>query len=58
MSDWAGYVMKARSWYDTGQLGISFITAPAWVSHAFAILDNQTSAALDFKRENKPKRSK
>jgi hypothetical protein len=53
VTSWAGYVMQARSWYETGQLGISFVNAPAWVSHAFAVLDNATTAALDFKRENK-----
>ena len=52
MSEWAGYVMKARSWHETGQLGVSFITAPEWVNHAFALLDNATTEALDFKREN------
>ena len=55
VTPWARYIMQARSWYETGQLGIDFVHAPAWISHAFAILDNATTAALDFKRENKPK---
>jgi len=53
VSQWSGYIMQARGWYETGQLGVDVVHAPAWVSHAFAILDNATTAALDFKRENK-----
>ncbi|MCK5020890.1 MAG: hypothetical protein KAS32_27970 [Candidatus Peribacteraceae bacterium] len=46
-------MMQAKSWFETGQLGVDFVTAPDWISTAFGILSTQTSKAMDFKRENK-----
>ena len=52
VSPWAGYVMQARAWHETGELGVSFVDAPMWVKEAFAILDSETVKAMTFKREN------
>lgn len=53
MSEWTGYVMQAKSWYEKGQLGVDFIHVPEWIPRAFAILDNELYRAMEFKRENK-----
>lgn len=52
VTPWASYVLQARAWYETGQLGVDFVNAPDWVSTAFGILDSEQSKAMDFKREN------
>ena len=56
VTTWTGYVMKARRWWETGQLGIDFLRAPVWVGDAFAILDSQVSEALTEKHRRDSKR--
>jgi len=44
-------VQQAEAWFESGQLGVTFITAPAWVSQAFGILSAETSRATKAKGE-------
>jgi hypothetical protein len=53
VSPWAAYIMRAKAWWEKGELGVDFVTAPEWIGQAFAVLDSEQNKALDFKRENK-----
>lgn len=52
VSAWSLYVRKAQTWFETGQLGMTFATAPPWISDAFGILTSERSRADKFRREN------
>ena len=52
VSNWAIHMMEARSWHEKGELGIDYVTAPAWIPEAFNILAAETDKAMTFKREN------
>lgn len=52
VSAWSLYVRRAQSWFETGQLGMTFATAPPWISDAFGILTSERARADRFRREN------
>lgn len=49
--------LTALSWWEKGQLGLSFTTAPIWVREAFGMLSSEMSRAREFRRRNAPKTS-
>ena len=51
VSPWARYVMRARTWFESGQLGVDYVHAPPWISSAFAVITSEMSRAEQFKRE-------
>lgn len=48
IGEFAAFVSKAFSWWETGQLGLTLITAPAWVDDSFTLLTNERSKARAF----------
>lgn len=52
LTEWSAYVRKAQSWFESGQLGMTFVDAPPWISEAFAVLTSERSKADRFRREN------
>jgi len=55
VSQWSSYVRRAQGWFETGQLGLTFDTAPPWVSTAFGILTGERMKADKLRRENREK---
>ena len=52
LTEWSAYVRRAQSWFETGQLGMSFVEAPPWITEAFGILTGERARADKFRREN------
>ena len=52
LNSWTGYVHQAQGWFESGQLGMTFIDAPPWISEAFGILTSERARAEKFRREN------
>jgi len=43
--------MTARAWWEKGQLGMTYDSAPSWVPDTFGILNFEIDKALALKRE-------
>jgi len=51
--------LTARAWWDKGQLGMDYATAPKWVPEAFGILNHEMDEAMKLRRElSKAERNK
>jgi len=43
--------MASRRWFDSGQLGFSYLQAPTWYTEALGIYDSEAGRAMQFKRK-------
>lgn len=55
VTPWAASVLAASSWWERGQLGASYLTAPAWLASAFGIIARERNAAASWVRESRRK---
>lgn len=53
LSRFSALVAKAYSWWENGQLGLTLVTAPAWVDDAFGILSSERAKAMRYQLKNK-----
>lgn len=51
LTPFATDALSARAWWDKGQLGITYATAPKWIPDAFSILTHEMDEAMKLKRE-------
>lgn len=45
--------MASRRWFDSGNLGFSFLQAPTWYLDALALYDMESGRAMKFKQKEK-----
>mgnify|MGYP001239266612 CR=1 FL=1 len=48
---WATGVVGSMSWWEQGALGITYLTAPAWLHHAYSIIGRERIRASEYARE-------
>lgn len=46
-------MMQMRRWFDTGQLGMTYMEAPEWFVDALSVLSSAISEAREFVRATK-----
>lgn len=51
MTGFGRLVGDAYDWWDRGQLGLDFMTIPAWINAAFHLFAAEVSKAMEFKRQ-------
>jgi hypothetical protein len=44
-------VLAARAWWDHGALGVDYLTAPAWLHQAFAVISREQCRAMKYRSE-------
>jgi len=56
VSQWASGVVAAMNWWEQGSLGLTYMNAPTWLHHAFALIGRERISASEYIRElNKAK---
>jgi len=53
LTPWVRQVIQAQSWFQTGQLGFSYLEARDWVPRAFSVLTAEHAEAVQFDRSTK-----
>lgn len=53
LTRFASLVAKAHSWWENGQLGLTLLTAPAWVDDAFGVLTAERNKAMRYQMKSK-----
>jgi hypothetical protein len=49
-------VVAAMNWWEQGSLGLTYMNAPTWLHHAFALIGRERISASEYIRElNKAK---
>jgi len=51
-------IMQMRRWFESGQLGISYMDAPSWLVEALSTLSSAINDAREFVRATKTPPSK
>jgi len=51
-------IMQMRRWFESGQLGISYVEAPSWLVEALAAINSSITEAREFVRATKTPPSK
>jgi hypothetical protein len=51
VSPWAAGVVASMSWWEQGALGVTYLTAPAWLHHAYGLISRERVAASRYHLE-------
>ena len=53
LNRWSIEVMRAKNWFEAGQLGVTYLTAPVWVPEAFSIIGAAQGDAYKYRADLK-----